>query len=87
MDDHNPPATTGAEPVTWKLWLLLACGIYPIITLLAGVTEPLLRHLPMPLRFAVIVPVMVAVMVWFVLPQLQRRFGGWLTDRRVPGRF
>jgi antibiotic biosynthesis monooxygenase (ABM) superfamily enzyme len=80
MTDHDLPAPTAApQPVLWKMWLLMVCGIYPIITLLAGVAEPLLRHLPMPLRFAIVVPVMVAVMVWFVLPQLHRRFGAWLT--------
>ncbi len=78
MTDHDP-MPTAPRPVRWKLWLLMVCGIYPIITLLVSMAEPLLRHLPMPLRFAVVVPIMVAVMVWLVLPQLQRRFGTWLT--------
>ena len=86
MNEHSTPTLAKAQPVTWKLWLLMSCGIYPIITLLAGVTQPLLSHLPMPLRFAVIVPVMVAVMVWFVLPQLHRRFGGWLVHPRFSRR-
>jgi antibiotic biosynthesis monooxygenase (ABM) superfamily enzyme len=67
-----------AQPVRWKLWLLMVGGIYPIITLLVAATEPLLRRLPLPAEFALVVPAMVAVMVWFVLPLLHRVFGGWL---------
>ena len=63
------------------MWLLLACGIYPIITALETAGEPLLRHLAPYTQFALIVPILVAVMVWGVLPLLHRRFGSWLAAR------
>ncbi len=77
--EHHPPATSVAgPPVRWKLWLLLATGVYPIITVLATVGEPVLLPLPQSARFAILVPVMVAVMVWVVIPLLHRWFGRWL---------
>ncbi|GAB3876892.1 hypothetical protein GCM10029964_024840 [Kibdelosporangium lantanae] len=60
------------------MWLLLACGIYPIITVLETLAEPVLVRLPLWAHFAVVVPVMVAVMVWVVLPLLHRGFGRWM---------
>jgi antibiotic biosynthesis monooxygenase (ABM) superfamily enzyme len=71
------PATP-RPPVRWKLWLVLVASIYPMITLLVGGTEPLLRSLPLPVRFALLVPIVVATMVWVVLPQVYRRLGRWL---------
>lgn len=87
---QDTPATTNAatqdqagqhhgQPVRWKLWLLLACCIYPIITCLELLAGPTLRFLPLPVQFAAVVPVMVATMVWGVLPQLHRWFGEWMT--------
>lgn len=61
------------------MWLLLACGVYPIITGVELLAEPVLRHLPPAAQFAVIVPIMVATMVWGVLPVLHRWFGTWMT--------
>lgn len=72
-------AQHSGQPVRWKLWLLVACCIYPIITCLELLAEPVLRSLPLPAQFALLVPVMVATMVWVVLPQLHRRFGRWMT--------
>lgn len=65
-------------PVRWKMWLLLACGVYPIITALETLAEPVLRQLAPWAQYALIVPVMVAAMVWVVLPLLHRWFGEWL---------
>ncbi|GAA1965217.1 hypothetical protein [Catenulispora subtropica] len=58
--------------------MLTVCGIYPVITVLALATGPLLRSLPVPLRLAILIPVAVAAMVWLVMPRLTRRFGAWL---------
>jgi antibiotic biosynthesis monooxygenase (ABM) superfamily enzyme len=40
--------------------------------------SPTLDRLPLAARFAVIVPVMVAFMVWVIIPALHRYFGSWL---------
>lgn len=67
-----------AGPVRWKLWLLVVLTLYPVITIGVSVAEPALGHLPLSGRFAIIVPVMVAVMLWGVMPLLHRFFGAWL---------
>lgn len=71
------PRSAG-QPKRWKLWLAMICGIYPIILVIETAGEPLLRHLAPAAQFAIVVPIMVAVMVWGVLPQIHRRFGAWL---------
>lgn len=72
-------APTPRAPRRWKLWLLLTIGVYPIITTLDTVADPVLHHLVRALHFALVVPVMVAVMVWGVIPLIHRIFGAWLT--------
>ncbi|MEV4638388.1 hypothetical protein AB0J80_13660 [Actinoplanes sp. NPDC049548] len=66
------------QPVRWKLWALMVAALYPLITTGVAVAAPVLEPLPMAGRFAVIVPVMVALMVWVVVPLLHRLFGSWL---------
>ncbi|WP_433520563.1 hypothetical protein ACQPZ2_24335 [Nocardia pseudovaccinii] len=76
--ESRSPAAQPAAPVKWKLWLLTAIGIYPLLTVLVTISGPLLEPLAPPLRLAVIVPLAVAAMVWVVMPLLTRRCAGWL---------
>lgn len=78
------PAPTGGivrPPARWKMWLLSACGIYPIITLTTMAAGPLLMPLPPPARFAVVTPVLSALMTWAVMPVLTRLFAPLLYPR------
>jgi antibiotic biosynthesis monooxygenase (ABM) superfamily enzyme len=70
--------TNRANPVRWKLWLLIVVTPYPAITAGVALMSPTLDRLPLAARFAVIVPVMVAFMVWVIIPALHRYFGSWL---------
>jgi len=75
----EPAATRQVRPPRrWKLWMLLSCGIYPIITIVETIGDPVLRHLTRYEQFALVVPVMVAVMVWVVIPAIHRYFGSWM---------
>lgn len=65
-------------PPRWKMWLLSACGIYPIITLITVLAGPLLIPLPPPARFAIITPVLSALMTWAIMPALTRLFAAVL---------
>lgn len=76
---HTPSSPDPRPPTRWKMWLLLVGGIYPVITILETAADPLLRHLPTAAQFALVVPVMVAVMVWLIIPFLHRHFASWLT--------
>ncbi|GII63768.1 hypothetical protein Skr01_38530 [Sphaerisporangium krabiense] len=60
------------------MWLLVVVTLYPIITVSVALAAPLLDRLPSAARFAIIVPVMVALMLWVVVPLLHRVFGSWL---------
>ncbi|MGW6376151.1 hypothetical protein ACWFRB_08820 [Rhodococcus sp. NPDC055112] len=71
--------TTTFAPRRWKVWLLTVCGIYPVLTVMVTVLTPLMGGVPVPARLAVIVPGVVASMVWVVMPFLTRRFHGWLS--------
>jgi antibiotic biosynthesis monooxygenase (ABM) superfamily enzyme len=65
-------------PTRWKTWMLSLCAIYPILTVMVIVAQPLLEYLPLAVRFAVITPVLTAVMTWIVMPVLSRLFARWL---------
>jgi antibiotic biosynthesis monooxygenase (ABM) superfamily enzyme len=56
------------------MWLLSACGIYPVITLITVLAGPLLAPLPVPARFAIVTPVLSGLMTWTVMPALTRLF-------------
>jgi uncharacterized protein len=68
-------------PPRWKMWLLSACGIYPIITVITVLAGPLLIRLSPPARFAVVTPVLSALMTWVIMPALARVFTGFLYPR------
>lgn len=71
--------TTTRSPRRWKVWLLTVCGIYPVITALVTVLDPIMADLAQPARLAVIVPVAVASTVWVITPIATRRLHGWLS--------
>lgn len=65
-------------PARWKMWLLSLCAIYPLLTVMVIVAQPLLQYLPLAARFAVITPVLTALMTWLAMPVLSRVFARWL---------
>jgi uncharacterized protein len=65
-------------PARWKTWLLSLCVIYPLLTVIVIVAQPLLAYLPLAARFAVITPVLTALMTWVAMPLLSRLFARWL---------
>ena len=73
-------------PPRWKMWLLSACGIYPIITLITVLAGPLLSPLPAPTRFAIVTPVLSGLMTWAVMPALSRLFARFLYRRPYDAR-
>lgn len=68
-------------PARWKMWLLSAGGIYPILTAVTVVAGPRLAELPPLARFAVVTPVLSAIMTWMVMPALSRLFAPLLYRR------
>ncbi len=65
-------------PPRWKTAVLIWVAIYPSITLLFLLFGDLLLQLPVPLRTLVLTGVLVPLMVFVLLPLLQRLFAAWL---------
>jgi antibiotic biosynthesis monooxygenase (ABM) superfamily enzyme len=68
---HRPPPK-------WKTALLIWLAIYPSITLLVFFFGPYLAQLPLMLRTLVMTAILVPLMVFVLLPPLQKLFGSWL---------
>ena len=58
--------------------LLVLVGVYPLITALLYVVLPLTEGWSIWQRTLVIAPVMVATMIWGLIPTVQKRFSGFL---------
>jgi len=65
-------------PNRHKLALLTWVVVYPMITLLLAVLDPLLRDLAMPLRTLVLTGVMVPGLVYLIMPVATARLKPWL---------
>ena len=65
-------------PTRWKTWALSSAAIYPLITAITLGAGPLLGPLPLPMRFLITVPILGALMTWFVMPVLTRALSRWL---------
>jgi antibiotic biosynthesis monooxygenase (ABM) superfamily enzyme len=66
-------------PKKWKMAILIWIAIYPTITILFLVLGNYLAEInPLPLRTLVITLVVVPLMVFFLIPGLQKVMGDWL---------
>ncbi|HEY5819262.1 MAG TPA: hypothetical protein VIU14_12865 [Mesorhizobium sp.] len=58
--------------------LLILVGVYPLITVLLYVVLPLTDGWAIWQRSLLIAPIMVACMIWGLIPTVQKRFRGFL---------
>jgi len=65
-------------PPRWKTAVLIWLAIYPSITLFMLLFGDQLAQLPIPLRTLVLTAVLVPLMVFVLLPRLQKLFASWL---------
>jgi len=65
-------------PPRWKTAVLIWLAIYPSITLFMLLFGEHLLAIPIPLRTLAITLVLVPLMVFLLLPILQKLFAGWL---------
>lgn len=73
------------KPNRHKMALLTWLVVYPMITVLLAVLEPVLSNAAMPLRTLVLSLVMVPAMVYGAMPFATARLNGWLTEPSGPG--
>lgn len=71
--------TTYSHPPRHKLAVVTWLAIYPTITIVLAMLEPLgLFALPLPLRTLALTLLLVPLMVFGVMPALHRVFATWL---------
>lgn len=58
--------------------LLVALGVYPLITAIIYVVFPLTEGWTIWQRTLVIVPIMVTTMIWVLIPAVQKYFRGFI---------
>jgi antibiotic biosynthesis monooxygenase (ABM) superfamily enzyme len=67
------------HPKKWKMAILTWIAIYPTITILLALSEGVLHKIqPMPLRTLAFTLVLVPLMVFLLVPLLQRKLSQWL---------
>ena len=62
--------------------VLIWLGIYPLITLVLWAVSPIIAPLPLPLKTLCLTLLVVPVMVWGMLPMLQKVLKNWLYGDR-----
>ncbi|TGQ46044.1 hypothetical protein EN859_006075 [Mesorhizobium sp. M00.F.Ca.ET.216.01.1.1] len=58
--------------------LLVLLGVYPLITAILYVIFPLTADWPIWQRTLIIAPLMVTIMIWGLIPGVQKTFRGFL---------
>ena len=85
----SPVAPTGVRPTVMpveaarrfsrpRFALLVLAGVYPLITGLLYIVLPLLAGWPIWQVTLVVAPIMVAIMIWGLIPTVQRVFHGFI---------
>lgn len=67
-------------PKKWKMAVVIWLAIYPLITLIfALLGSKLILIEPLPLRTLLITVIAVPIMVFILIPTLQKLLNNWLT--------
>lgn len=66
-------------PKKWKMAVMIWLAIYPLITTVFAVFGKYLMQInPLPLRTFAITVVLVPIMVFILIPLLQKLLGNWI---------
>lgn len=65
-------------PPKWKTAVLIWVSIYPSITLLSMLFGPQLQNMALPMRTLIMTAILVPLMVFVLLPALNKLFKPWL---------
>ncbi|MEM6269499.1 MAG: hypothetical protein AAF998_08680 [Bacteroidota bacterium] len=66
------------KPPKYKIAFITWLAIYPLITVILYLFGPLLAELPLAVRTLLLTAVLVPIMVYVLVPGLQRVFRKWL---------
>jgi uncharacterized protein len=73
-----PSQDTMIPPPRYKMLVITALTIFPLINLMNSIFQPLLQGLPALLRSLVITVVTVWLMTYVAMPRMTKLFAGWL---------
>jgi antibiotic biosynthesis monooxygenase (ABM) superfamily enzyme len=91
VDVHSSPpqgARPAASPATppmpprWKMVVVVWLAIYPCLTFLLWLAGPRIASWALPLRTLALTALLVPLMVFLLLPAVQRLLAPWLRPRR-----
>jgi antibiotic biosynthesis monooxygenase (ABM) superfamily enzyme len=68
-------------PPPYKMALLTWITIFPLITAIVALTNPLIKDLPVAVRLGITTALAVPLMTWVVMPRVTRLLRGWLYPR------
>jgi antibiotic biosynthesis monooxygenase (ABM) superfamily enzyme len=75
----DPPAgTVVAQPVRWRMAVVLGVVVYILVLVLGSAAAALLGDVPAPLRLALVIAIEIVLMTYLVLPRVTRLFSGWI---------
>jgi antibiotic biosynthesis monooxygenase (ABM) superfamily enzyme len=81
-DEVNSASGNAARPPgpvpRYKMAVIIWLAIYPALTITLVLLSPLLAPLPLVLRTLVLTALLVPIMVYVLLPAMQRLFAAWL---------
>jgi uncharacterized protein len=80
QDTH--PAAPPAVPPRWKMAVVVWLAIYPTLTFLLWLAGPTIASWALALRTLTLTAVLVPLMVFLLLPAIQRLLAPWLRPRR-----
>lgn len=69
---------SNSPPPRWKTSVLIWLGIYPALTLVLWLAGPTIQDWPLPVRTLVMTAVLVPLMVYALLPALNRLLAPWI---------
>lgn len=76
-----PPGTVVAQPIRWRMALVLGTVVYVLVLVFGAIASALLGGWPMPLRLAAVIAVEIVLMTYVLLPWLTRRLAPWIYPR------
>lgn len=76
-----PPGTVVAQPVRWRMALVLGAVVYVLVLVFGTLATATLGAWPPPLRLALVIAVEIVLMTYVLLPRLTRRLARWIYPR------
>lgn len=73
-----PPGTVVAQPIRWRMALLLGTVVYLLVLVFGAIASALIGDWPQPLRLAAVIAVEITLMTYLLLPWLTRHLARWI---------